>query len=98
MYCRLSMFFKRGAFLGMNEEAHIHVLAEENCFVVNLFNLSDTEREIGGSISLDEMGMTKDLWYDTPKGGSFDRDTGSFSISRHLPAWSTELAVVRAVG
>ena len=35
----------------MNEGIHVHVLANENSFVVNLFNLSDVEREICGSIS-----------------------------------------------
>ena len=97
-YSGLSRFFKRGIFYGMNEEIHIHVLADENSFVVNLFNLSDVEREICGSISVKEMGIEQNLWYDKPKGGSFDKESGSFKISRHLQPWSTELAQVNPAG
>ena len=97
-YARYSRFFKRGDFFAMNEEVHIHVLPDENSFVVNLFNLSDQEREIGGSISVEEMGIQKDLWYDTPKGGRFHSETGRFTISRKLGPWSTELAFARSIG
>ena len=72
--------------------------ASSNRFVVNLFNLSDQEREIGGSISVEEMGIQKDLWYDTPKGGRFFSETGRFTISRKLGPWSTELAFAGSIG
>src|SRR5208337_2796854 len=56
-YYDLERFFKRGEFYGINEEVHLHALPEENAFVVNLFNLSDRKRVVGGSIELGRMGL-----------------------------------------
>ena len=98
VYTKLSRFYKRGDFYGIHEEAHIHALPEENSIVINLFNLSDESCEVGGGILWEEMGLERDIWYDTPKGGNFDRETGEFTIHRYLPPWSTEVAVVSPVG
>jgi hypothetical protein len=97
-YSCLSRFYKRGMFYGIHEEAHVHALADENSFVVNLFNLSGENRDIGGQISCDLMGLDKDLWYRTPKGGHFAKDTGEFAVARTLAPWSTELLFVYPVG
>ncbi len=89
-YRKLERFYKQGEFYGMHEEAHIHVLPDEGAFVVSLFNLSDQYRVISGSIAFEEMGLDRDRWYINPKGGQFDHDSGTFSISRRMPPWSAE--------
>jgi len=96
-YRRLERFYKRGEFLGVKEEMHIHLLKEEGAFVVNLFNLSDQTRIIEGCIGFGEMGLRRDKYYIMPKGGSVDVETGTFSISRRMPPWSAQLAEVRSI-
>jgi hypothetical protein len=96
-YRRLERFYKAGAFYGMHEEAHVHALPDENAFVVNLFNLSDADRVIDGSIPVARMGLDPDRWYVSPKGGHFDRQSGCFAVSRRLAAWATETLEVRAI-
>ena len=81
----------------MHEEAHVHALPEENAFVVNLFNLSDQARMIEGSVPVARMGMDPDRWYVTPRGGRFDRQAGTFFISRRMAPWSAELMEVRSI-
>ena len=56
-YRELDRFFKRGDFYGLGEAVHLHALPEENAFVVNLFNLSDKKKTVGGSIDLGRMGL-----------------------------------------
>jgi hypothetical protein len=94
-YRELERSYKEGEFYGMNEEAHIHALPDESAFVVNLFNLSDESRVISGSIAFEEIGLDRNRWYINPKGGGFDRDLGTFSISRRMPPWSAETIEVR---
>lgn len=89
-YRKLERFYKEGEFYGMHEEAHLHVLPDENAFVVNLFNLSNESRVISGSISSEEIGIDRDRWYINPKRGRFDRKNGTFSIGRRMPPWSAE--------
>jgi len=94
-YRKLERFYKEGEFFGMNEEAHVHVLRDESAFVVNLFNLSDGPRVIEGSIECEQMGIERDRYYVRPKGGRFEREAGTFSISRRMSPWSAEVAEVR---
>jgi hypothetical protein len=99
-YRRLGSFYKRGAFYGMSEEIHVHALPDQNAFVVNLFNLSDASRVVTGSISFEEMGLDRDRWYVTPHthaGGGFDRDAGTFVVSRRMAPWSAQVAEVHAL-
>jgi hypothetical protein len=96
-YRKLERFYKEGDFYGMNEEAHIHALPNENAFVVNLFNLSDEPRVISGSITSEEMELERDRWYINPKGGRFDSTSGVFSISRRMSPWSAETIEVRPI-
>jgi hypothetical protein len=93
-YHALERFFKRGEFYGINEEVHLHVLPEENAFVVNLFNLSEENREIGGSIDLARMGLQAGRL----KASSGDVGTienGIWSIRRAIPPWSAQVVHVQ---
>jgi len=96
-YRRLDRFYKRGAFFGMREEAHVHALPAENAFIVNLFNCSAAERIVEGSVSVAGMGLDPDRWYVAPKGGRFDRSTGTFAIARRMPPWSAQVAEVHSI-
>ena len=93
-YHELERFFKRGEFYGINEEVHLHALPEENAFVVNLFNLSDRKRAIGGSIELGRMGLkAQRLESGGEDVGSLEK--GVWTIHRELPPWSSQLVYVR---
>jgi len=93
-YHELERFFKRGEFYGISEEVHLHALPEENAFVVNLFNLSDHQRAIGGSMELGRMGLdAQRLESSTEEVGSLEK--GVWTIHRELPAWSSQLVYVR---
>jgi hypothetical protein len=96
-YREFDRFFKRGDFYGINEEVHLHALPDENAFVVNLFNLSDQKRTIGGSIELRLMGLTGGrLQGDSPKAGSLEN--GVWTIHREMEPWSAEVAPVVLTG
>ena len=96
-YRELERFYKRGDFYGLGEEIHVHVLREENAFVVNLFNLSDNARSIASTIALDNVGLDRKHWYITPKGGAFDLAAGTLSISRLIPAWGAQVIEVNSL-
>lgn len=93
-YRQLDRFFKRGEFYGIAEDVHLHVLPEENAFVVNLFNLSDEKRTIGGSIDLAQLGLTPgSLQPETEDVGSLS--SGVWTIRREMGPWSAEVVHVR---
>lgn len=97
-YHSLERFYKRGNFYGINEEIHVHVLPEENAFVVNVFNLSDETRVIKGSIPVERLGIDVNRWYMRyGRIGSFDDKSGVFSVYCELEPWSTELTEFRGV-
>ena len=106
-YRALDRFYKRGEFYGMKEvrsaapcqpeEIHVHVLPEDNAFVVNLFNLSDEPRRIAGGVSAEGLGLDPDQWYIMPKGCGFNAATGWFHVDRQLDPWGTYVAHVRAL-
>lgn len=96
-YRKLGRFYKEGEFWGINEEVHVHALPDEGAFVVNLFNLSDESRLIGGTIRVADMNLDRDRWYVRPKGGRFNKDLGTFTIERRLAPWSAQVAEVRQV-
>jgi len=95
-YHELERFFKRGEFYGINEEIHLHALPEENAFVVNLFNLSDHKRAIGGSIELGRMGL-KAGRLEAGAGDVGALEKGVWSIRREMSPWSAEVVYVRLV-
>jgi hypothetical protein len=88
-------FYKRGEFYGINEEIHFHVLPEENAFTVNVFNASDKEREIAGSIDLAALGLDPKLAYESAEGlGRVEN--GRLTINAKLPPWTAEPAAFEA--
>ena len=93
-YRSLERFYKRGDFYGISESIHLHALPEENSFVVNLFNLTDEEQIVSGSIAVNEIGLARDVYYIQPAGSGFDSRTGRFHIRRRMEPWSTHLAEV----
>jgi hypothetical protein len=96
-YRRLERFFKEGEFYGMNEEVHIHTLPDKSKMVINLFNLSNETKIIKSTISLAEIGLDPNRRYVTPKKGAFDPKSGTFSITRKLFPWSTEIIEVSPI-
>ena len=110
-YRELERFYKRGEFYGLGEEAHVHALPDENSFVVNLFNLSDTPRVIGANVDVGAMGLDPNRWYFSPyhipgvEGWSygsgemeFDPSAGTISLARRLPPESAEVVQFRSIG
>ncbi|MGC9359321.1 MAG: hypothetical protein ACP5G7_02970 [Anaerolineae bacterium] len=97
-YRSLERYYKRGAFYGMDEEIHVHVLADEQSLVVNLFNLSDEERVVEGSLSFARMGLDPGRWYDMKKGLSINHASEELVVRRRLPAWGAEVWEVRSYG
>ena len=95
-YRQLERFYKQGEFYGINEEIHLHVLADKNAFVVNLFNLSDETRTISGEFHLDKTGLDLNRWYGrSGKWGEFAK--GVFKVSREMAPWSAEVGEFRAI-
>jgi hypothetical protein len=96
-YRRLERFFKEGRFYGIREEIHIHALPDETACVVNLFNLSDQWKDVGGAITFGEMGLDPDRFYVRPKRGWFNPSDGTLYVGHHMAPWSAELVEVRSV-
>ncbi|MFH1741081.1 MAG: discoidin domain-containing protein [bacterium] len=94
-YRELDRFYKRGEFFGMNEEIHLHVLPEENAFVVNLFNLSNETRTISGSMNMEITGLDTKLHYaGSEKWGEFKEK--KFEVKVEMPPWSAEVGLFTA--
>lgn len=97
-YRSLERFYKRGLFYGINEEIHLHVLPEENAFVVNMFNLSDERRMVKGTIRAEQLGIDPDRWYMRDgRCGIFSAKAGTLVVRCALPPWSAEISVFRAL-
>ena len=109
-YRELERFYKRGDFYGLGEEVHVHAIPDENAFVVNLFNLSDTPRLVGGDVDVGAMGLDPDRWYFSAyhipgvEGWShgsgemeFDATAGTISLVRRLPPESAEVVEFRSI-
>lgn len=92
-YRKLERFFKRGEFFGISEEIHLHVLPRENSFVVNLFNLSDGKRTVGGSIPLEKLGLDPKRSYQV-NGRDGRIEDGVFHVSRSMDPWSAHVVEV----
>jgi hypothetical protein len=90
-YRQLAAFYKRGEFYGLGEEIHLHVLPEENGFVVNVFNLSDQPRVVAGEISLARLGLDPKRLYTSADGLGAVRD-GRYHLSLELPPWAARVA------
>lgn len=94
-YRQLEAFFKRGDFYGISEEIHLHVLPDQQAVVVNVFNLSDQPRTINGRMEIGKMGLDPARSYQTDKPGC-RIEAGMIKVNLELPAWGTEVAVLRA--
>lgn len=92
-YIKLEEFYKRGDFFGINEEIHIHALPHKNAFIVNCFNLSETEKTISGHIDLKTMGIDASCAYKS--NSDWVRvENGILFVSHQLPAWGADLAEI----
>jgi hypothetical protein len=97
-YRRFERFFKRGMFLGVGEDIHLHVLPEENAFVLNIFNPCDEKRELKGMIPADKMRIDPDLWYIREgRWGTFDQWRKDFVVECEMEPWSTHLSFFKGV-
>jgi hypothetical protein len=94
-YAERAAFFKRGEFFGITPEIHLHVLPEQDAFVVNLFNLSDTSRMIQGKIQLDTMGVDPLASYGSSSHWGSVED-GVFTVSVNLSPMSAQVAEFNA--
>ena len=96
LYRKLKPFYVRGEFYGSEEcpeEAHFHVLKEQNAVVLNLFNLHDQSRVLSGSIEIEQLGINPDLWYIVPDPHVWLHD-GRLYWNRRLPAYGTDILQV----
>ena len=110
-YRELARFYKEGDFYGISEEIHLHVLPEENAFVVNLFNLSGASCVVAGTISFEALGCDPDTWYimrkgtgivaypcTTASGDGAASGKGLLEVKRRLAPWATEVIEIRPLG
>jgi hypothetical protein len=93
-YNKFERFFKRGEFYGINEEIHLHVLPEENAFVINMFNLTDTPRTISGKFDLKRAGLNPALAFTSAQSWA-KINNGMLEVSMELPPWSAEVTDVK---
>jgi hypothetical protein len=93
-YRELERFFKRGEFFGISEEIHAHVLPRERAMVVNVFNLSDQDREIGGTVPLKELGLDPSGTYSSDEAwaGIQGRE---LRVKYRMAPWSAAVAAIR---
>lgn len=97
-YRRLEAFYKRGQIYGINEDIYVHVLPEESRMVVNIFNLSDRERRIEGSIPLERLGIVTDCYYQrSERWVRFDEKKQMLAVSCTLPPWGHKLVEISAI-
>ena len=76
-------------------EIHLHVLPEEKAFTVNVFNLSDKTRTVGGSIDLKSLGLDPTIKYASPEGlGTVEN--GRYEVSVELPPWGARVGAFRS--
>jgi len=93
-YRKFDRFYKHGDFYGINEEIHLHVLPEENAFMVNMFNLSDKSRTITGKFDLKRAGLNPSLSYLISKPW-VKIVNGMMEASLEMPAWSAEVISIK---
>jgi hypothetical protein len=89
-YKNFDKFFKRGEFYGINEEIHLHVLPEENAFIINIFNLSDNPRTITGKFDLKEAGLDGALNFISSKPWA-KINKGVLEVSSEMLPWSADV-------
>jgi len=95
-YRELDALYKRGDFYGISEEIHVHVLPSENRLVVDLFNLTDTERRVTGTMSVETLGIDQQMYYQRTERWVSLGD-GQLHASCLLPAWGHQQVELRPV-
>jgi hypothetical protein len=95
-YSKFERFFKRGEFYGINEEIHLHVLPEENAFMINMFNLSDKPRTITGKFDLKRAGLNPSIAFTSSKSWA-KVNKGILEVSMEMPPWSAEVNDVKGL-
>lgn len=95
-YRQFDRFFKRGEFYGITEEIHLHVLPEENAFMINMFNLSDKPRTITGKFDLKKAGLDPSLTFTSTKSWA-KVDKSMLEVSLEMPPWSAEVTDAKGV-
>jgi hypothetical protein len=93
-YRQFDRFFKRGDFYGINEEIHLHVLPEENAFMVNMFNLSDSTRKISGKFDLRRAGLDPSIVFKSLKPWA-KIVNGILEVDLEMAPWSAEVTDVK---
>ena len=94
-YRELEAFYQRGEFYGLDEAIHVHVLPAKGAFVVNVFNLSDQPRTIGGAIDLDRLGLERQRAYQSSAPwGTVEK--GALVVRQPLAPWSADVAEFHA--
>jgi hypothetical protein len=89
-YRQFERFFKRGEFYGINEGIHLHVLPEENAFMINLFNLSDAPQLISGKFELNKAGLDSSIAYSSLKSWA-KVVQGTLEVNLEMPPWSADV-------
>ena len=95
-YRKFDRFYKRGDFFGINEEIHLHVLPNENAFMVNMFNLSDKPRIITGNFNLKDAGLDNLRNFSSSKSWA-KIENGVLQVSLEMPPWSAEVADIHSI-
>jgi len=93
-YIELEVFFKHGDFYGINEEIHIHSLADRQECVINIFNLSDNAAITEGSITLKEIGLDPEKKYRIDKDWIEIRK-GEILVWKDMKPCDADLAVIK---
>jgi len=94
-YRELERFYKHGEFFGINEEIHVHVLPHEPAMVVNLFNLSDQDREISGSIPLADLGLEPSRSFSGSEPWATVQG-GELRVKERMAPWSATVVSLQA--
>lgn len=89
-YRQFNRFYKSGEFYGINEKTHLHVLPEENAFMINMFNLSDNPWIISGKFDLTLAGWDPDLAFTSSKSW-VKVDHCMLEVNLKMPSWSAEV-------
>ena len=90
LYRQLKPYFVRGTFTGIAEHIHLHTLPGQEGGVINLFNLTDSEKEFEFAVPRSVLGAKRDL---TVTGAQAEWRSDSVLIRHKLPAMTP--AVIR---
>lgn len=93
-YNRLRRLYTHGVFYGLHEDAHVHVLADSNAAVVNLFNFSDRPVSRSVRVKLSDIGLPSRRV--RVRGVPFHKRVDVITLNVTLPPWGHALAELDA--